>query len=222
MTGLIVVVALTQRSLSPLTWYLARASGLTLYLLLWFSVVAGLGLTTGLLDRFGGRATIYSLHRFATQLSYGFLALHLLSLAAEPTLPFGPRALAVPFASPWREPWTGFGVLAAELMAILGASFGVRRLTGYRVWRGLHWLTFPLYALALGHGVGAGTDSGGIVAEVLYLATVAPVVSLTLYRVLRGTARGRRSVVRSEPPFDRFAPPARTAAPQRTANPCAS
>ena len=33
----------TDRSLSPLTWYIARASGVALYLLLWGTVALGLG-----------------------------------------------------------------------------------------------------------------------------------------------------------------------------------
>ena len=39
---LVVLAALFGFSLSPLTWYLARSSGMTLYLLLWFSVATGL------------------------------------------------------------------------------------------------------------------------------------------------------------------------------------
>jgi sulfoxide reductase heme-binding subunit YedZ len=178
---------------------------MTLYLLLWLSTLLGLGLTTTLLDRFGGRAVIYSLHRFATSLAYGFLALHLLSLAADPSVPFGPAALLVPFAAPWREPWTGFGVLAGELSVVIGASFGLRRLTGYRVWRALHWLTFPLFGLGLAHGFGAGTDSGTPWARAIYLLTGLSVVWLAGYRAARGPARVRPPETAPRRPLDRLA-----------------
>jgi predicted ferric reductase len=202
--------ALSGRSPSPITWYLARASGMTLYLLLWLSTALGLGLTTTLLDRFGGRGVIYSVHGFATALAYGFLALHLLSLAADQAVSFGPVALLVPFASPWREPWTGFGVLAGELLVAIGASFSLRRLTGYRVWRTLHWLAFPLFGLGLAHGIGAGTDRGTIWAQTIYLATGLSIVWLTGYRILRGPARrpegARPPRVAGRPMLDRLQP----------------
>ena len=147
--ALVAFSALTGASLSPWTWYLTRASGLVLYALIWLATVLGLGLTTTLLDRFGGRAVLFSVHAYATELAYGFLALHLLTLAADQTVPFGFMDLLVPFSSPWLEPWTGFGVLAGALLVLVGASFSVRWLIGYRGWRLLHWLTFPLYGLAL-------------------------------------------------------------------------
>ena len=49
--GLLLYARLTGSSLSPATWYIARSSGITLYLLLWLSVLFGLGMTTSALDR---------------------------------------------------------------------------------------------------------------------------------------------------------------------------
>jgi hypothetical protein len=184
-----VVAAWLGRSPSPVTWYLARASGLTLYVVLWVSLVTGLGLTTALLDRWGGRGVVFSTHAFATQLAYGFLALHLLSLAADPTVRFGAKELLVPFATAWHEPWTGVGVLAGELTVLIGASFAVKRAIGQRAWRALHWLTFPLYGLALLHGLGAGSDARAPWAGILYLTTGSVVVLFVLYRLLRGGSR---------------------------------
>jgi sulfoxide reductase heme-binding subunit YedZ len=191
MLVLIAAAAVWGRSVSPVTWYVARASGITLYLVLWLSVMVGLGLTTSLLDRWGGRGVIFSLHAFTTQLAYGFLALHLLSLAADPTVRFGLRDLLVPFAATVREPWTSFGVLAGELTVLVGVSFSVKRLIGQRAWRALHWLTFPLYALALLHGLGAGTDTRTPWMAALYLTTGAAVVLFTGYRLLRRDSRSR-------------------------------
>src|SRR5687768_9172164 len=91
--ALLAVAAIFGWSASPVTWYMARASGLMLYLVLWASTLTGLGLTTALLDRLGGRGIVFSVHAFITQLAYGFLALHLLSIAADPTVNFGPKQL---------------------------------------------------------------------------------------------------------------------------------
>jgi hypothetical protein len=201
---LVAGAAATGHSVSPLTWYLTRAAGVTLYLLLWAATVLGLGLTTTLFDRVGGRALIYSLHAYATQLAYGFLALHLITLAADPTVHFGPRELFVPFAAAWREPWTGFGVLAAELTVLIGVSFGLRRLTGFRAWRLLHWLTIPLYAMALMHAAGSGTDAGQSWAKLLYIATGAAAALLLLTRIFLGPRRPQPLQPRQPAPLDRL------------------
>jgi hypothetical protein len=186
--ALLAVATIFGRSASPVTWYVARASGLMLYLVLWVSTLTGLGLTTALLDRWGGRGIVFSVHAFITQLAYGLLALHLLSLAADSTVDFGPRQLLVP--------WTGLGVIAGWLTIIIGASFAIKRVIGQRVWRTLHWLTFPLYGMALLHGLGAGTDSRTPWAGALYLVTGAMVVLFTCYRLL---CRGSRAGTASNP-----------------------
>lgn len=191
---------------SPLTWYIARASGLALYLLSWLAMVLGLGLTTRLANGPLGRGLTSSLHAWAFHLWYGFLALHMLSLAIDPTQDFGARELLVPFASDVRQPWTGLGVLAAELTVVLGASVAVRRVIGFRAWRALHWLAFPVFAIGLAHGVGAGTDSENPGVLVLYFLTAGTVVFATTYRLLtaghRRTPRG--AVARSQGSCDRF------------------
>lgn len=191
--------------LSPVTWYLARASGLTLYLLLWLAAVTGLGLTTKLLDRCGGRGVVYSVHGYATRLGLALLALHVMSLAADETVRFGLRQLAVPFAAPSREPWTGLGVIAAYLGLLIGISFGLRRLTGYRAWRALHWLTFALFVLALLHGIGAGSDTRAPWGIALYAVTGGTVFAMSWYRLLRWGQRAARSVRAGRPPRDRLA-----------------
>lgn len=187
--ALMAAAAWLGRSPSPITWYLARAAGIMLYLLVWTAVVTGLGLTTGLFDRWPGRGLMFSLHAFATNLTYGFLVLHVLSLAADTTVRFAPQQLLVPFISGWREPWTGFGILTAGLTLLVGVSFSLKRFIGQRVWRALHVLTFPLYVLALVHGVGAGSDTSTPWMQVLYLATGSTVVLLTIYRLLRAGSR---------------------------------
>ena len=197
--ALLAAAAVLGRSASPVTWYVARASGIMLYLVLWVSTLTGLGLTTALLDRWGGRGIVFSVHAFITQLAYGFLALHLLSLAADPTVDFGPKQLLVPFSAEWREPWTGLGVIAGELTIVIGASFTARRMIGQRTWRILHWLTFPLYGMALLHGLGAGTDSRTPWASALYLATGAVVVLFSFYRLLRFGSRAGAASVAARP-----------------------
>jgi len=191
-------------AVSPASWYVARASGLTLYFLLWASAVLGLGMTTGIFDRIGSRAVVYSLHRFVTGLSYGFLSAHLLSLLIDPTVSFGLPQLLVPFNANWGEPWTGFGVVSMYLLAAIAVSSALIRRINYRSWKLLHRLAFPMYMLALGHGIGAGTDTHLGIVSLMYWATAGSLVFLVLVRVLRAGNRTSQPIVQRTLPFDRM------------------
>ncbi len=198
-------------SLSPATWYVSRAAGLTLYATLWATVMLGLMMT---IPRFAGiraTATTYSLHRYLSSLGLAALVLHLASLGLDESVSFGFRELFVPLTAGWREPWTAAGVLALYGYVLIAASGLIRWFLGARGWRWVHWLAFPLYGLALAHGMGAGSDADALWAQLFYLVTGIAVVWTTMMRLLLGRQRGRQLNVRPGPvPFDRLsqhAPP---------------
>lgn len=205
--GLVAWSWLGGHSLSPATWYLTRAAGITLYLVLWATTALGLGLTTRAMTHRGiSRATIFSLHGFLTGLAYGFLGLHLISLAADPYTHCGWAELLIPFRNPWREPWTGLGVIAAWLTVILGGSFAIRRYIGYRAWRVMHWLSFALYLLALAHGIGSGSDAGAWWVRAMYAGTAGSIAWLLAGRIAHGRRSRTPLPVSTRLPFDRFTP----------------
>jgi len=179
--------------LSPLSWYLVRASGLAAYVGLWAATVWGLGMTTSRLDRLGGRAMVLSVHAYLTLLAYGFLGFHLLMLAVDPYTMYGVREFTLPFRSGWREPWTGFGVIALWLFIVVGVTSSYRTRIGQRAFRLVHWLAFPLYLSGLAHGVGAGTDTGLPWAQGLYVLSGAVVAWLVGVRVMTGPRDRQRS-----------------------------
>lgn len=203
--ALVIASALWNRSLSPMSWYLARATGITLYLLFWGIVVLGLMLTTRSFERMVSRATLLSLHSYLGQLAYAFVAGHLLSLVVDQHLPFTVEQLVSPFDAPTAEPWTGFGILAMYMFLVVVVSVSLRRYIPYPVWRFLHVLAFPMYALGLLHGIGAGSSSSTLPMQIVYLLTAAVVVFLSLVRlfVWRPTAAMEQGT-RPRVPLDRL------------------
>jgi sulfoxide reductase heme-binding subunit YedZ len=193
LAGLTAGAALSGASLSPLTWYLARASGFTLYLLFWFTVVSGLGMTTKLLGFLGRDGEAWHIHRFATELSIVALVVHVMSLALDPTVPLNAAGVLLPFISDIRQPWTDLGIMTAWGMLGVSVSYGMRHILGWRGWRALHYAAFPLWVSGLLHGLGAGSDSHQLWALGMYLATTAVVAYLSLYRMLRAGQRGRHA-----------------------------
>jgi sulfoxide reductase heme-binding subunit YedZ len=174
----------------PTFWVLARASGLLAYALLTSSVLAGLVLKARPFGTALKPATITDLHRFLALLGLGGVSLHGLALLLDHAVPMSIADLLVPGLAPYRPLATGLGVLAAELMLVVYASFSLRRRIGTRNWRRLHWATYLIFALATVHGLAAGTDSRTSWALALYGAATGSVLAATAWRVLVPTRKG--------------------------------
>jgi sulfoxide reductase heme-binding subunit YedZ len=93
--------------------------------------------------------------------------------------------------APYRPLWTGLGVVAAELMLVVYASFSLRSRIGQKAWRRLHWATYGLFVSATAHGLMAGSDSGAGWALSLYLGAVGAVSAATAWRALTSATRAR-------------------------------
>jgi sulfoxide reductase heme-binding subunit YedZ len=168
---------------NPTFWLLARTSGLTAYVLLTMSVLAGLVLKSRPF-RSLKQAAVTDTHRFLALLGLGAIALHGTTLLLDQTIHLRPIALLVPGASPYRPLPVGVGVLAAELMVLVYASFSLRRWVGTRNWRRLHWATYAIFGAATAHGLAAGTDTAQPWAFAIYLAAVGSVAGATAWRAL--------------------------------------
>jgi len=192
----------------PVTWLIARAAGLVAFALLSISVTLGLMVSTKLLKP-RWQKTLFGWHQTLIWTGLAMLALHGGAILLDPVMRFGLTAVVVPGAAPWRPITVAAGVVAGYLMLALAISFRARRRIGQRRWRLLHYASFLAFALALGHGLHAGTDLTGATGLVLAAIFLAPVLWLTFARILMPRAP------RSAP-----AAPAgrRTASTERTAS----
>ena len=176
----------------PTFWLIARASGLTAYVLLTLSVLAGLILKSRPFGRAVKAASVLDLHRLLALLGLASLGLHGTALLLDKTVGMPISGLFVPGASPYRPVSVALGVIAAELMALVVVSFSVRKLIGQRNWRLLHWSTYAIFGLATAHGLLAGSDSAQPWARDLYLGAVAAVVFATAWRASYRPSRSAR------------------------------
>jgi len=173
----------------PTFWLLARASGLTAYLLLTASAVAGLVVKSRPFGRAVKAAAATDVHRFLALLALGMIALHGVALTLDSTVRMPLAALVLPGLSPYRPAAVAAGVLAAELAGLIVVSFSLRRRIGMRNWRRLHWATYLVFLTGTVHGLAAGTDSSRPWALGLYLGAVGAVVFATTWRVLAMPSR---------------------------------
>ncbi len=168
----------------PTFWLLARASGLTAYVMLTLSVLAGLVLKARPFGKAIRPATLTGLHRVLALSGLGALAGHALALVLDTTVKVSPLGLFVPGLVGYRPLATSLGVLTAELMVIVYASFSLRKRIGTKNWRRLHWATYGIFAAATAHGIAAGTDSSRPWAFALYAGAVGAVAAATTWRAL--------------------------------------
>ena len=171
---------------SHLWWHLARASGLTAWLLLSSSVLWGLLLSTRVLGGRAAPAWLLGLHRSLGALTVVFTAVHMVGLGLDSFIGYGPLELFVPLQStfsPWAVAW---GIVSMYLLVAVAVTSWMRRWIPDVVWRWVHRSAFVTFVLATLHTFLVGTDAGSP-----YLVGAAVVISavflfLCVYRVLAG------------------------------------
>jgi sulfoxide reductase heme-binding subunit YedZ len=185
----------------PTFWLLARASGFTAYAFLTLSVLAGLVLKSRPFGTAVKPAWVTGLHRSLALTAVGALIGHATAIVLDTTVKISPLGVLVPGLAGYRPLATALGVLAAELMIVVYASFSLRKRIGTRNWRRLHWATYGIFAAATAHGLAAGTDTSRPWAFGLYLGAVGSVAAATAWRALtrRHARTGINPRLRGEP-----------------------
>ena len=166
------------------TWDAARASGFAGYLLLWGSVVTGIGLHLRLRPRSTGLTWVLESHRILSTLALSFVAVHVVALLLDPVVSFSPVDGFVPFTSGYRPLQVGMGTIGMWLLVAVLGTTALAGVLPLPVWRRLHYLSFPCFVLALVHGLTSGSDSGQPAAVTIYAATAAVVGAMLVLRVV--------------------------------------
>ena len=165
-------------------WLGARASGVVALALVTASVGIGLTMAGGVLRRPGLKRKLLAVHEHTALAALVAIVLHGTMLLGDRWLHPGVKGVLVPFAMGYRPLFTGLGILAGYLAALLGLTFYLRRHIGARLWRKAHRFTVVVYGLAVVHTLGAGTDAQSPWLRYAILATAVPLGFLFLLRLL--------------------------------------
>lgn len=183
----------TSTTLQTHGWWIAsRASGLLALALVTISVGIGLAMAGKVMRRPGLSRKLMAVHEHTAVAGIVAIAVHGITLLGDPWLNPGPSGIAVPFTMSFRPLWTGLGIIAGYLAALLGLSFYFRRRIGAKLWRKAHRATVIVYLLGLAHAFGSGSDASTPWFRWWAVLTAPPLAVLFAYRLLAGKTAKRR------------------------------
>ena len=167
-------------------WLASRSAGIVAMIGVSVSVLIGLLMANNLPRRRGAKKRLLALHESTALVGLLAISLHGLLLGDSWVKP-GLTGIAIPFTMSYRPEFSGLGIIAGWGAAALGLSFYVRRHIGGALWRKLHRLTIVVWAVAVVHALGAGTDAGQWWLQGIIAATALPIVYLFILRLLPQT-----------------------------------
>ena len=174
---------------SKAIWYVMRGSGVVSLLLLTGVVALGIVTSRRWSPGKAPRFVTASLHRSIALLSVVFVAVHVVSAVLDPYAAVGVAAVFVPFVASSSALWVGLGAISLDLVLALIVSSLLRTRLSPRLWRGVHWLAYLAWPVALAHGLGMGSDAGTV-----WLLGIAGVCTATVAALVAWRLRGRERV----------------------------
>jgi predicted ferric reductase len=183
-------------------WLAARATGITILVLLTVMVVLGLALSHPDQAQWKQAKRIYPWHETLWVFVIAFLAVHVAAIVLDPFANVSVLGALVPGLSKYRSVPVALGSMGLYATLITGATARWTRMLPPGLWLRLH--RFAAVALALGwlHGVLTGTDTGAL--ALLYWAIAIVTVGAAAYRywiVRRRAERATHAVTRrAQPP----------------------
>ncbi len=144
---------------STTLWYMTRASGIVTLLLLTATMILGVATTNRFRARHWPGFAQQELHRRISILTVVFLAIHVVTSVLDSFVTISWLAIVVPFTSSFSRFWVGLGAVALDLMIAVIVSSLLRPHLKPGTWRGIHWLAYLCWPVALVHTIGMGTDA---------------------------------------------------------------
>ncbi|MGH2857349.1 MAG: ferric reductase-like transmembrane domain-containing protein [Solirubrobacteraceae bacterium] len=173
-------------------WYLTRATGAISLVLLTASLAIGIAAIGRLQAPGVPRFVVDGLHRTVSLLAVAFLVVHILTSVLDGFAPISLLDAVIPFGGAYRPLWLGLGAVACDLLLAVTITSIVRGRLGYSAWRGVHWLAYASWPVAVVHGLGTGSDSQKAWMLVITLVCIAVALAAVVARAAIGWPHNSR------------------------------
>ena len=163
-------------------WYAARAAALSAFAVLCAALITGMALRTALLASVARNRAVLGLHSFLSWFWVPLVAVHVVALLLDGTARLHLIDVVVPFQAPYGRLGIGLGTIGFLLLILVGSTGAMGRRISLGVWRWIHRLSYPMFAVFLVHAQLAGTDFSRSWISVIGWATLGALVMLALPR----------------------------------------
>ena len=167
-------------------WYLTRASGTVALILLTASVVVGVAAIARLRAPGVPRFVVDGIHRTVSLLAVAFLVVHILTAVLDSFASISLLDAVFPFVGSYRPLWLGLGTVAFDLLLAIALTSVVRDRMDHATWRGIHWLAYAAWPVAVVHGLGTGSDVHQRWMQVITVACILAVLVTVAGRAMIG------------------------------------
>jgi methionine sulfoxide reductase heme-binding subunit len=167
-------------------WYLTRASGSVALVLLSASVVIGIAAIARLRAPGVPRFVVDGVHRTASLLAVSFLAVHIVTAVLDSFASISLLDAVIPFVGSYRPLWLGLGAVAFDLLLAVAITSLVRHRMEHGTWRGVHWLAYAAWPVAVVHGLGTGSDVHQTWLQAITVACILTVLAAVTVRAMIG------------------------------------
>ena len=144
--------------MTPLLWWVDRAAGLVLLVLLTCALVTGMRSSAPRPTPRVPRFAILALHRNLALLAVSMLAVHVGTSVADSFVDLAWWQVVVPAAGGYQPLWVGLGTVAVDLLLAVVVTSLLRHRVGLTGWRVVHLLVWPAWLMGVGHALALGTD----------------------------------------------------------------
>lgn len=183
-------------------WYITRASAVIGWVLMTFSVLWGIVLSTRILRRTDNPGWLRDLHGYFSGVAIAMVAVHMVSLMLDGWLHFSLLNVLVPFTTDYRPLAVALGIVAMYILVVVQlTSLAINRLPR-RVWRAIHLSSYLSLIIVAFHAGLSGTDVGSTWYRMLSLTLILVASLAVVLRLLAGSreASSSTSAIVHEPP----------------------
>lgn len=163
-------------------WYVARASGIVAYLLMFFVIILGAGMTTSYIYKYIDPTKAWIVHKYLAIALGITLFAHITGILLDKFVKFNIWDVLIPFASSYRPFFLSLGIFGFYTLLVIIFSSLLYRIKYKKAWRGIHYAVYPLFIFSFFHGTFIGTDSHTLLMQIIYWVTGLIFYALVVYR----------------------------------------
>ncbi len=173
-----------------LLWYVNRAAGLVLLILLTLATTLGVSAVDRRTRPRAGPATarrsgprgrlpgfvLPELHRRIALVAAALSVVHVVPAVLDDYVPIDWIDVVIPFASEYRPAWLGMAALSFDVLGVVIVTALLRIHLGPASWKAVHKAVYVAWPMAMIHAVGTGSDldnAGALIVGLCGLTVIA-------------------------------------------------